>query len=280
LVSIVANLPLIPYLHSSEDIIFVGFVFLRTLGLFLVAPLLDSRSIPGSTRVMLTVFTAILLNITFYPDYRGPSPKYSLLHSSTIVPLEILLICIKELATGYMIGICFKMMYEAISVGGELITNVMGLSYSSMFDPISGQTYTTITHILLFITSMVLLFFDFHLQFFVLLKNSFDIVPIGRYQLTLEMTQDIIKGSSLLFSYGVQVGAFCVAVLLLVNVVFGFMSKVMPEMNVFVIAFPIRILIGMYALLLSIGYLPNIVQRCFIEYSNLVTALFFHMKPQ
>ncbi|MDF2578167.1 MAG: flagellar biosynthetic protein FliR [Chlamydiales bacterium] len=276
------NIPYIPFLHRAEEIIFFAFLFIRVAGLFWIAPFLDNRTIPQTVRMMLIFFTTVLLCMVLYPDYLGDYPKYHLAaleQNSPFIGFQLALTAVKEVCVGYLIGFCFAMIYEAVYLAGFMITNVTGLSYSAILDPLTGTSQTILTQLLLLATSFLILITDLHHTFFALIKQSFNTIPIGSFEINSVMVQDLIHGSSHMFLYGLQIAIFPTIILLLVTVGLGFMSRVMPEVNIFMIAFPIKIFIGFYALIIALAYFPTVLQQAFIEYSNLVTAVLYHLMP-
>ena len=80
-----------------------------------------------------------------------------------------------------------------------------------------------------------------------------------------------------MFSYAMRFAAIPFIVLTLVTIGLGFMARVMPEMNIFMVGFPLKILIGYYTLILSIGYFPLILRRAFAEHANLTRLLLNHI---
>jgi flagellar biosynthetic protein FliR len=145
------QLPLIPFIHNSQDIIFFFLVLARVGGIFLISPLLSHNSIKMQLRSFLTVMTTILLAMTLYSDYRGPQPLYytNLLDSNAPISLILLGMGVaKELAIGFLIGFCFALVMEALVVAGQLVGVMIGFSIAEILDPVSGVSQSMISNLL------------------------------------------------------------------------------------------------------------------------------------
>ncbi|MCB1135611.1 MAG: flagellar biosynthetic protein FliR, partial [Chlamydiia bacterium] len=106
------QLPLLPFINGSTDILFFFLVLARVGGVFLISPLLSHQAIKAPVRAFLSIITAVLFAMTLYPEYRGPAPLHanSLLDPSAPFSLfHIVLGMTKELAVGWLIGFCFTL---------------------------------------------------------------------------------------------------------------------------------------------------------------------------
>lgn len=277
--NILANLPFIPFVHNAEDVIFFFYVFARVSGLFLISPILASQMVNTTTRIMLAVFVSIFISMTLYGDYRGENPIF-VLHElkggAHLSVLHIILTMIKEFTVGYLIGYAFTIIFEALLVGGQVIGVLMGFSIMDIIDPVTQTTRPLISQFFVVIVTLLVLSVDMHHQFLREVMRSFAVLPIGTYSMPFEMVQDVSHGTSRIFHYALQFVALPYVLLLLITVALGFIAKVMPEMNIFILGFPLKILIGYYALILAVGQFPQVLQRAFTEAENFARAMVRH----
>lgn len=273
-------MPLVPFLHSPEDIIFGFYILARFTGLFAIAPLLSNMIVKPTLRIALICFLTILVAGPLYPIYRGSPPSIAVAELVDVSQSSLGLLSVtvfKELAVGYLIGLCFVMLYEALMIGGQLITLVMGLSMAEMVDPVSNTSQSVLTHSFTLMLSLLFLTLDLHHEFFSLVAQSFKTIPLGHYHMPHELVNDIVRGSSQMYLYAIRFVAFPLGVLMLATVSLGLMARVMPEMNVFMIAFPLKILLGYFALIISIGFFPMLVQEAFTQFHNLAGIVITHI---
>ena len=277
---LIAGLPLIPFVHTVDDLLLLFYVMARISGLFLVAPLFSNKTVNATTRMVLIVFSSVLISMTIFPNYRGPSPLLQQPVAEAAEGLSALLLAInigKEMLIGYLIGFCFSILFEAALLAGQMIALMMGLSMAEMLDPVSGVSQSIIGQFFTITLSLMILIFDFHHIFISLVAESFTTLPLGQYQLSTELLQDITHGSSRLFHYALQYSAIPYIVLSLVTLALGFMARIMPEMNIFMVGFPLKIFIGYYSLIAAIGYFPLVFQEAFTEYLNMANRVLIHL---
>jgi len=275
-----AGLSIVPFIHSVEDIIFFFYIFARVGGLFLIAPLLSNYFMPVSLRIFLTVMISLLLGMVLYSDYRGPDPTFvikELTHNGITSLFSLTVAMIQELSIGFLIGFSFIILYEATLLAGQFIGVMMGFSITEILDPVSNISQGLLGQLFSLATVLTIVSFDLHHQFIKVLAHSFTVLPLGQYHLPYELLQDITHGTGRLFQHGFQIGAIPFSILFLVTIALGFMARVMPEMNIFMVGFPLKIFIGYYGLLLTMNFFPFVLRQIFAEYYNLANRVIHHM---
>lgn len=279
---VLAHLPYIPFIHSVQDILLLFFIMARVTGLFIGAPLWSMDSIPVRVKVGLIAFITVLLLMILYPDYLGPSPIYHLPELNMKSPHILLMVgilSVKEFAVGFLIGFVFKLLMEAVVIGGQSASRLMGFAIAQMFDPATNQQRPILSTLFSMVLLLIFLATDGHLLLLRLLKESFSIVPLGHYQLSPELLQDITKGSARMYPYSLKFIAIPYVILFLVTFILGFMAKVMPEMNVFMVGMPLKVLVGFYTVYLGIAYFPLVYNEGIVEFYNLAQRILWDMSP-
>jgi flagellar biosynthesis protein FliR len=248
----------------SIDFTFIFLVFMRVSGFFILSPVFSSRVLPAKVKIILSLFVSIVIAV----------PLYS--HFELVTELPVFLLALKELALGYLIGLVFALIFEALLIGGQAVAVFMGLNVANIIDPMSGQTTSLLSQFFVLIGIVFALAGDLHHVFFRELAYGFTILPIGSYSLSESMVQHVALGGSMMFSFSLQYIAIPYVVLFLVTIGFCFLSKAIPQMNVFMIGLPIKILIGYYTLILAVGYFPVVLQRSFLEFDKLARMILKH----
>ena len=108
-----------------------------------------------------------------------------------------------------------------------------------------------------------------HLFLIETMVRHFEIIPLGLNQLSDQTGQAIISGGSMMFLKGLQFAAPAMIMLLLIDTGIGFMARVMPQMNIFFVALPIKIGVGIIMLIFSV----NIFQSMFDVIFNDLTII-------
>ncbi len=273
----------LPFLENIDQLFFFFYVLARVTGLFLISPLLSNRNITGMTRSVLVMFCTALMGMVVYPIYHGPSAQFSLPEIPADKGFSILILTInlgKELFTGFLIGFCFLLIFEALMLAGQLVGVMVGLSMAEILDPISGTSQSIVAQFFTLTTSLLVLTLDLHHTFFYVIAESFSFIPLAHYQMSPELIETFAAGSSRFFHYALQYSAIPYLVLFLVTFALGFMARVMPEMNIFMVGFPLKIFIGYYGMIASLAYFPLLLQEGFQEYLNMANRVIHELAPK
>ncbi len=273
----------LPFIETTDQLMFVFYIMARVTGLFLIAPLLSNRNITPATKAALVVFLTALIGMVIYPDYFGENARFGLPYIPPDKGFSIVLFLIhlgKEMITGFLVGFAFVLLFEALFLAGQLVGVMVGLSMAELIDPLSGTSQSIIAQFFTITISLVVLSLDLHHHFIYVIAESFSLVPIANYQMSPELLQHVTHGSSRFFHYALQYSAIPYLVLFLVTFALGFMARVMPEMNIFMVGFPLKIFIGYYGIIASLAYFPLIFQEAFTEYLNLAHQLLVDMAPK
>ncbi len=228
----------------------------RVSGLFLVAPVLSSNTIPRRVRVGLIVLFSIVM-MPSAPAVTGVEPM-SLAGAGILV---------QQVAIGATIGFILRVLFEAVAFGGELVGISMGLSFGSVIDPSNGTSTPVTSQLYMILATLMFLGMDGHLELIRLLAQSFDALPIGVFVLGRETFWAIAGLGSELFAGAVRVALPVMIALLVVNLGFGAMSRAAPALNMFAIGFPVTLIVGLIMIWLSLGGLPP-------TFSSLVDSAF------
>src|SRR3954447_14169279 len=107
----------------------VGFILVlaRVSPLFVLAPLFNSRLIPARVRAIAAVALAV-----------GLSPVLVKGHHMATDPTELVWLAGKEMLIGLAFAFVVGALFAAITVAGSFLDSLIGFSYGSLVDPITG----------------------------------------------------------------------------------------------------------------------------------------------
>lgn len=268
------NLSILPATISSEDLVFYFFIFCRFTGLFLISPLFSHHLVPYRVKLSLVVFSTLIIGTALWGDYRGINPHYQLPSLSLV---SIAISSVFEVGIGFLIGFAYAILYEAILLGGQLIGVMIGFSVTDLIDPLSNTSSGIVGQLLVILTTLLILSLDLHHIFLAMGAESFTTLPIGQAHLNQELLGAVQQGTGRLYHHAFQVAVIPFTVLSLITVVLGFLSRILPEMNIFMIGLPLKILIGTYSLFFTIHYFPLVLRQGFNEYHNFAQMLIRYM---
>ena len=162
-----------------------------------------------------------------------------------------------QIFLGLVAGFILQIVNGAVTVGGQAISNSMGLGMANMVDPTLGNV-PVISQFLVILSTLIFIIADGHLLLIQILIQSFETIPIAQ-SLSLEIIYDLfLEWTPLLFLGGLIVALPVIISVLLVNAGLGMITRSAPALNIISVGFPAIMLSGILIVLIA---LPGIVQR-------------------
>jgi flagellar biosynthetic protein FliR len=213
----------------------VGFILtLARIGpLFVIAPLFSSKMIPARARGVAAVAIAIGLS-----PLAGKGAKIAT-DAMTIGGLVF-----KEILIGMAFAFSIQLVFAAVSAAGSLLDSAIGFSFGSMIDPISNQQSGVLTQVYSLIGVMVFVVIGGDAWLIRGLAETYKIVPIDQLPQLGSLVGGVQHAFSHLLLSAIEVAAPVLLAVIITDASFGLVSRVMPQLNVFAVGFPAKILIG------------------------------------
>lgn len=237
----------------------VGFIMVvtRLSGMIASAPLFSTYPIPPQVKAWLVALVAFIM----YPLVSA--------NSNFVVPTsmpEMTLFLLKEFGVGFLIGFLANFMFAGVQIGGHMLSQQVGLQMSSMLDPATQSQVPILGEFYLMVTAMIFLALDAHQWLFAAVYQSFIKIPPGLDILfTPIIVQQVLHLSSQMFviALGLVLPIFCV--LFVMEVLLGVLAKMIPQMNIFMVALPIKIMVGLVLMIMFLSpmatYITTIIQN-------------------
>jgi flagellar biosynthetic protein FliR len=231
-------------------------VLTRASAIFLTAPVLGNANTPARVKIGLSAMLALILT----PMLMATVPKGDLASIWGLVPAVL-----SELMLGVMIGLLSQFFFVAVQFAGQIVGLQMGFGMASVFDPqFSGQVSVT-GQLYLFLGILTFLMLDGHHWILLALQKSFTTIPLGTFVLNGRAIGTLIDASNELFWVALMIMAPVVGVLVLGEVAMAIVARIMPQMNIFVASFPVKIGLGVLTMAVSfpllIGFLGSEQER-------------------
>ncbi len=249
-------------LFSVSNIILFMAIFTRLSGLLTSAPLFSTYPIPTQVKIWLAATIAFILFPIVQANVQFVTP--------TSIP-ALTLILFKEFLVGYAIGFCANLLFVGIELGVNTFTIQMGLSADQALNPASGGNSPVITQAFTFLASMLFIGLGAHQWLFSAIYNSFKSMPVG-YSITFApgIVDQIIVATGQIFSVGLGIALPIFGVLFITDVLLGFTSKMMPQMNIFMVSLPLKIYLG---LLLSLIFMRPMAEHMAVIIEQFLTRI-------
>lgn len=223
--------------NPSDLMSFYLTLFRVSIVLFML-PFFGGNSIPKMVKAALTI--VLTVGIWPYIEVDG-----SLMPSS---PYNIALMILGEMVLGLVLGIAVHVMFSAIQTGGNFIGVQMGLSMVNILDPVTGVNEAVTAHFLYMTAILVFLSLNGHLYLLSAMIDSFKYIPPGQIFISSKLTTQIMVISKDLFILAVKVASPIIASIFVVDLALALISKMAPQMNVLMLGFPLKIMVGFFFL--------------------------------
>lgn len=203
-------------------------VLLRCTGFVMTAPILGHRTVPAPVKAGLSAVMAITLA-------GGAQAASGAAPVLVAAPVELLI----GVALGFILGLGFAV----VDAASRLLSIQMGLSLGAVFDPVGGEASTPLEPLFAIMAGLLFLALNLHLAIISVLAQSFATLPIGG-GLPAGLFGSGAQLMALALELAVRVAMPLALVLLLVELAVALVSRAIPQINVFFLGLPLKILIG------------------------------------
>jgi len=236
------------------DIYQVLLVMFRTGALLMTVPVFGHVSIPRVLRLWLI----IILTVLIFPSgvTTGVDPP------ATVTNLAIVIL--SELAVGFLMGFATVIIFSAVQFAGHIIGLQMGLAVATVMDPMSAGQISIIGQFYYLFSLLIFLLINGHHMIVEALVKSFEMVPLGGAVFVPELGTFFIDLSFMVFVVGVKLAAPVIITLYIINAVLGIVARTVPQMNVFIVGFPLAIGVGLALIGLSFPFFYMLLNKVFL----------------
>ena len=228
-------------------------VLARIGGMFGFAPLFGSQNIPRQVKAALSIVLALVI----FPVVSLPAGGYP----GNLIGYAL---CIgKEIPVGIIIGYVAALITVSVQLAGHLIDMQIGFGLVNIVDPISGRQITVIGQLQYIIAMLIFLGTNSHHVLLTAIAESYRLVPIAEFALSDACQTGIIMLFRDMFSLAIRIAAPVTCALLLTDVVMAMLARAVPQMNVFIVGFPLKILAGLLVLAMALPTFAGLLRGSF-----------------
>ena len=237
---------------SLQQLVVFMLILARMAGIFLQAPIFNSRSIPFMLKTTFAVWVSILLWFV--------TPIHPTLPAS--IPL-FLLSLVFEVAIGFTIGFICNVIFLAVQAGGEIMDMQMGLSVATALDPVFGAVISVIGRLAFFTALIIFIMANGHHLILSAFHQSFAALPVGKLVnfASPQLAMQIIELGSTLWLTAIKLAAPVILLIFLSDFSFGIVSRVAPQVNVFMLGFQVKPSLGLLGFTLSLPFAVKYINR-------------------
>lgn len=238
-------------LENSVALFFL--VFVRMTGMFIVSPIFGRQNLPAYYKIGFSFFLTLIVTTTgriAAPATSGGALEYALL-------------ALREFIAGACIGFIPYLMFSAIYVAGQIIDMKIGFSMVSVLDPVSNLQIPITSNFYFIICMLMFITVNAHHTMILTLCRSYDVIPLGRLNVDAEVINTLIRLFSDVFTVGIKIAAPVIFTVLLTDVALGIISKAMPHINVFMVGMPLKIIVGLLVIIVTMPAMAAILGELF-----------------
>jgi flagellar biosynthetic protein FliR len=215
-------------------------VFVRIGTAIMIMPGVGDSFVPERIRLHFAIGLTLVLFPVVQPYMPNPIPG----------TFTLLYLILMEFIIGLFFGTVARVFMTALDTAGMVISVQSGLGNAQIFNP-SLSVQGSVIGAFMSVTGVVLLFAtNLHHLLFMGIKESYEFFPIGGIPDTGGMAELMSRAISAAFAVGVKVAAPFIVLTLLIYVGMGVLSRLMPQIQVFLIALPIQILLSLLTITL------------------------------
>jgi len=239
------------------------FIFLRVGAIFMFLPIFNSRAIPTLFKLGFAMAVAFVL----YPLMSGQvRPLFA-----TIPELALAAAC--ELLIGILIGLAVRTLFAGFQLAGQMAGYQMGMAIANVMDPATSAQVPILATFYNLIAILVFLSINAHHIMLRAMVDSFQLVPLFDFGFNQDIMPHIIRLAGNMFIVALKIGAPVIISLLLTSAALGLVARTIPQMNIFIVAMPLKIAIGLIFLVMSLPYMAEFLTRSFAAMGTSVMLL-------
>jgi flagellar biosynthetic protein FliR len=241
-------------------------MFARLIGLFMLAPVFSSESIPVNLRMILS----FLITMILFPVSSPYLPK---------IPPDMVtyaLLVISEIMIGLLIGFIITIFFAAFQMAGDFFNVQLGFAYAEILDPMTQVSLPVISSLKNLMAILVFLSMGGHRMLIKSLAYSFEKIRI--IQFNSDTNQGIYRAIEQaiggMFVVAFKISLPVLGILFLVTIAEALMGKAAPQLNILQLSFPIKVVIGLIVLISITSFIVAQMESAFMVSFDKIDELY------
>lgn len=239
-------------LIQTNFVIFI-LIAVRITGIFVAAPVFARNNLPAIMKIGLSVTISFIL--------------LPLMQDTNIVAdsfISLIIYSITEFLIGILIGFIAFVYFTSIYLAGTIIDTQIGFGMVNVFDPQTNSQIPVMGNFYNNVVSLLFIVVNGHHLLVRALVDSYKILPIGfSINIDIEAVNLMTRVFVDVFILAAKFSAPVLIAIFLANALLGILARTMPQMNVFIVGLPLKILVGIVTVIISLQYLLPFAERLF-----------------
>ncbi len=227
-------------------------IIVRITALLAAAPVFSDSRVPTYTKIGLGVILGLLIvNIIPLP----------VSHYTTLLAFSVSII--RETLVGVAVGYTANLLFIGIQFSGQFVSLQMGFAAAQLFDPSSRNNVPVVGEFYYIVAILLYLIVGGHRFLIEALRQSFDVIPLNGLHFQDTFFSYLTKLSADVFVIAMKIAVPIFVTILLTEVSLGLLARLVPQMNIFIFGFPLKILAGMLMIAISMPIFGRIFQELY-----------------
>lgn len=217
-------------------------VSIRVASATMVAPVFGPSSVPAPARVLL------VLGLSAFMVMAAPVPAVTITNLATLLSAAF-----GEVFFGLAFAFGFIVAYAATQVAGRALDIQVGFGAAGILNPATQVVSPLLGSVFGMLAIAAFLALDGHLMLVRALAASIFSIPPGSSLAQIDPAL-LLRHSSVTFTFGLALAAPVMFMLLLADLAMAVFARSMPQLNVFVLGFAVKIMLGLTGLAIAIRF--------------------------
>lgn len=249
-----------------DTVYFIAFVliFIRLFAFVQIVPVFYPSGTPNLVKATFPAIVAFII-----------MPGVDFTNISLIDNNFVLIVaCISEVTTGLLLGFIVNLCFSCIRYAGSLMDMHVGFAMMTMFDPNANGSVTLIEKMMNWFTVITFLLIDGHHILIKALIESFNTVHIGKFILSQKSSMICVQAFIKYFELGLRIAIPIVLIIILTDLTLALVAKTVPQLNVMILGMPIKIVLGLGVISLSLPLIYKLILSGFDSIPNFIREIY------
>lgn len=234
-------------------------VFARVTALFHTAPVFGATQVPQQVKVGLSAIISFVLVPIVKPTLGQAVPPS--LYATAVV-------LIGQVVIGLTIGYVVSLLFDAVRVAGGMIDYQMGFTQAAVFNPQFNETVTPIANFQYQYAVVLYLLANGHWMLIAALQRSFVALPVAKLSIGLGALNAFTNVTFQMLLTGIEIVAPAAAILAITDVAFAFLNRAMPQMQVYFVGMPVKIMVGLSVVVVIMPLFSVVLSGLVVQWTN------------
>ncbi len=227
-------------------------IFTRISSFFVSSPFFSMKGLPTMLKIGFSFAIALIIYVM--------TPEMNIDFNT---PFIFYFLIIKEALVGLALGYITNLVYISIQMAGQLADIQLGFSMASLYDPLTQSRVSLYGRMYNWIG--LVLFFSINGHYYLLyaIIQSFSFIPVGLTKLQGINIGEIAVVFSKSFLIAFQIGIPLILVGFMTDIIMGFIARTIPQLNVFILGMPLKVLVGLIAFVILLPEVSNLIISVF-----------------